>query len=86
MHFYLPIIIRSGCVERAIVSAGGPKLSCSVQGLPIRRFVEERATQTIGPELLPMTEAERESLISVYGNVTDDTPHQYIPMNWSSMR
>ena len=31
-YFYLPYIIKAGCVERAIVSAGGPKLSCSYQG------------------------------------------------------
>lgn len=31
-YFYLPYFIKSGCVERAIVSAGGPKLSCKYQG------------------------------------------------------
>ena len=32
-YFNLPFIIKSGCVERAIVSAGGPKLSCKFQDL-----------------------------------------------------
>ncbi|KAJ9318482.1 CAZyme family GH18 [Paecilomyces variotii] len=30
-YFNLPFIMKSGCVERAIVSAGGPKLSCEFQ-------------------------------------------------------
>jgi len=75
VHFYLPITIKAGCVERAIVSADGPTISCSAQELPIRRFIEERTTQRTWPTLLPMTEEGRESLISIYGNVTDDTPH-----------
>jgi hypothetical protein len=31
-YFYLPFFIKSGCVERAIVSGGGPKLQCSFEG------------------------------------------------------
>ncbi|KAL4778141.1 hypothetical protein BJX76DRAFT_352835 [Aspergillus varians] len=31
-YFNLPFLMKSGCVERAIVSAGGPKLSCEYQG------------------------------------------------------
>jgi chitinase len=31
-YFNLPFIMKAGCVERAIVSAGGPKLSCKYQG------------------------------------------------------
>jgi chitinase len=30
--FNLPLFIKDGCVERAIVSAGGPKISCSMYG------------------------------------------------------
>ncbi|KAI0431298.1 hypothetical protein F5Y09DRAFT_340842 [Xylaria sp. FL1042] len=30
--FDLPFILKAGCVERAIVSAGGPKLSCQDEG------------------------------------------------------
>ncbi|RDW81617.1 class V chitinase Chi100 [Aspergillus mulundensis] len=30
--FNLPLLMKSGCVERAIVSAGGPKLSCRFEG------------------------------------------------------
>lgn len=28
MYFNLPVLIKAGCVERAIASAGGPKISC----------------------------------------------------------
>ncbi|THX80379.1 hypothetical protein D6D04_04624 [Aureobasidium pullulans] len=31
-YFNLPLVFKAGCVERAIVSAGGPKLAC--KGLP----------------------------------------------------
>jgi hypothetical protein len=34
--FNLPFFIKAGCVERAIVSAGGPELSCAGQGLAKR--------------------------------------------------
>lgn len=34
-YFNLPWIMKDGCVERAIVSAGGPKLSCEFTGYDI---------------------------------------------------
>lgn len=33
VYFNLPIILTAGCVERAIVSAGGPQLSCTYDGI-----------------------------------------------------
>lgn len=30
--FNLPLVFKSGCIERAIVSAGGPKISCQKNG------------------------------------------------------
>lgn len=33
VHFYLPFLMKAGCVERAIVSAGGPKISCEPSGI-----------------------------------------------------
>jgi hypothetical protein len=32
VYFNLPLFLTSGCVERAIVSAGGPKISCQFGG------------------------------------------------------
>ncbi|KAI8316648.1 Killer toxin subunits alpha/beta [Colletotrichum sp. SAR11_59] len=34
-YFNLPFFMKDGCVERAIVSAGGPKLSCEFTGYDI---------------------------------------------------
>ena len=45
--FNLPFLIKDGCVERAIVSAGGPKISCRAQGFgpppgwPVARLAHE---------------------------------------------
>lgn len=36
-YFNLDFFIKSGCVERAIVSAGGPKISCTGHGLDLSR-------------------------------------------------
>jgi hypothetical protein len=35
VYFNLPFFFKSGCVERAIVSAGGPKISCPFTGYNI---------------------------------------------------
>ncbi|GES64787.1 class V chitinase Chi100 [Aspergillus terreus] len=39
VYFTLPFFIKEGCVERVIVSAGGPKLSCKGGGIgpPVKR-------------------------------------------------
>lgn len=44
-YFNLPFFIKSGCVERAIASAGGPKVSCSGQGLG-KRSTDKRTLET----------------------------------------
>ncbi|KAK7990451.1 hypothetical protein PG990_014731 [Apiospora arundinis] len=33
--FFLPLFIKQGCVERAIASAGGPKISCQYDGVSL---------------------------------------------------
>jgi hypothetical protein len=33
VQFYLPFFMKSGCVERAIQSAGGPSISCQAAGV-----------------------------------------------------
>ncbi|KAI9651823.1 MAG: hypothetical protein M1829_002136, partial [Trizodia sp. TS-e1964] len=44
-YFDLPILIKAGCVERAIVSAGGPKLQCQLQD---NGFFRERRQLALG--------------------------------------
>lgn len=57
-YFNLPITMKGGCVERAIVSAGGPKISChsdgTVNGLKSRRrepVVDDGASNSPDDEL-----------------------------------
>lgn len=84
VYFYLPIAIKAGCVERAIVSAGGPKISCVGGGAAKRSLIGREPTRE-GPKFLPMTDDQRAALISVYGNTTtDDISAQYAPMDWAA--
>lgn len=47
VNFNLPYFIRAGCVERAIVSAGGPKISCSKNGWGgLRRDLDDEIQET----------------------------------------
>ncbi|KAL5342014.1 hypothetical protein BJX70DRAFT_405367 [Aspergillus crustosus] len=51
VEFTLPFFMAAGCVERAIVSAGGPRLECDGQGIgPTKRRLE------IGDDLSPVLE------------------------------
>lgn len=90
VHFYIPLIIKAGCVELAIVSAGGPHISCVGEGVAKRRLrlegreLEERQTQLMAPEYLPPTEDQIQVLQTVYANVTA-TGEPYEPMDWSGM-
>lgn len=90
VHFFLPTIIRGGCVERAIVSAGGPKISCVAKGIigglkrDTREELEERTIEFMADQYLPPTEEQVQVLRSVYGNVTQ-AAEPYAPMNWSGV-
>lgn len=55
VYFNLPIVITAGCIERAIVSAGGPKISCHGEGLgynPQRRSIDAGTAGEINDEEL----------------------------------
>ncbi|KAI4861986.1 hypothetical protein F4820DRAFT_451451 [Hypoxylon rubiginosum] len=82
----------AGCIERAIVSAGGPKISCKGQGLDIQKRIdgigeneadgfrpdrEKRAAMTVAASYLPP------SSIPTYTYATSmtSTP-RYTPMTW----
>ncbi|KAK5995558.1 hypothetical protein PT974_03970 [Cladobotryum mycophilum] len=53
--FDLPTLIKAGCVERAIVSAGGPKIKCEGRGLapPSGDVTAEQVVQPV-PDYIPM--------------------------------
>ena len=90
VHFYLPVLIAAGCVERAIVSAGGPKTSCQGQGVTgglkrnINGELEERQIEPMAAEYLPPTNEQVQVLQSVYTNVTG-VAEPYVPMNWNGV-
>ncbi|PTB79573.1 glycoside hydrolase family 18 protein [Trichoderma longibrachiatum ATCC 18648] len=69
--FNLPLFIKDGCVERAIVSAGGPKISCSMYG----------GWGTPGPDDDDMDAAFKKAH---QANVTQEHG-PYRPMNWATL-
>ncbi|TEY86654.1 hypothetical protein BOTCAL_0004g00080 [Botryotinia calthae] len=78
----IDFFIKDGCVERAIVSAGGPKISCTGHSLSVRdSSTAKNSTDPAGP---PVYSAEQiaESK-AAYANATTYIP--YVPMDWSSI-
>ncbi|KAI0902967.1 class V chitinase Chi100 [Ustulina deusta] len=69
--FNLPLFIASGCVERAIVSAGGPKLSC------VNRTYDRKASPYNTTQLEEFTEFYQ-AMQPVNG------PHSYVPIDWGT--
>lgn len=81
VYFDLSFFIKSGCVERAIVSAGGPKLSCVGRGSDSKRN-NEVASGATEPVYLPATAADLQILQETYGNATKGEGETYVPMDW----
>ncbi len=73
-YFNLPFIIKSGCVERAIVSAGGPKLSCQYLG---HTYDKRDTPASVPPSLLPETVTPNYT----YSTTFTSAP-AYTPMTW----
>ncbi|OAA73472.1 class V chitinase Chi100 [Cordyceps fumosorosea ARSEF 2679] len=55
--FNLPLFIKDGCVERAIVSAGGPKISC-VQDYEVRNHPDRRGRVEAEASRMPSRRVE----------------------------
>lgn len=70
-EFNLPFFIKDGCVERAIVSAGGPKISCDGHSLG-----ESSSKQVVNMQGFDSVEKGVQSTNS-------NQNHTYIPMDWS---
>ena len=51
VYFNIDFFIKAGCIERAIVSAGGPKLSCQGQGGVVK--LKDRSEDDGGPGIPP---------------------------------
>ncbi|KAI1464711.1 class V chitinase Chi100 [Daldinia caldariorum] len=82
-YFNLPFFIKDGCVERAIVSAGGPKLSCNDHGLGLRGLEEKRDDRNgmmAAAEPPSFSEQEQSEFVSFYA--ANRTYRPYAPMAW----
>jgi hypothetical protein len=81
-YFQLPVTMKAGCVERAIVSAGGPKLSCKDMGDDEWAKDSPRRRDT-APNTLPSDNSDRTPNF-LPSNSTDkgDTTNPYTPMVW----
>ncbi|POS71414.1 alpha-1,3-glucanase [Diaporthe helianthi] len=92
--FNLPFFFKAGCVERAIVSAGGPKLECEYQGWgkvkrigPADGEMEEIPVdaQTPTKQVVEASPTPLANVIPyVYNGTTQYPEHDlYQPMEWS---
>lgn len=89
-YFNLPFFMKSGCVERAIVSAGGPKLSCEFKGYDIGVAVlpPKKRSLSIDPPPLRKREITTASAVLPTRTTTDEstinpsTAPLYTPESW----
>ncbi|KAI0903547.1 class V chitinase Chi100 [Ustulina deusta] len=97
--FYIDFFIKAGCIERAIASAGGPKLSCAKGGLAKKKrdleieggsgsgsgsgHLGRRAQAPAQPVYHAASGAELASLTSVYGTPPASAP-TYTPEVWTN--
>lgn len=95
VFFNLDFFIKAGCVERAIVSAGGPKISCKGGGIWWGDGAEQKPKgltlqeQRKRPGMItrprPYTKEEMRQFERIYKNLQppgNQTNHTYIPMDW----
>lgn len=77
-QFNLPLVFKSGCVERAIASAGGPKISCQKGG---GGHAGKQLNQLYQPDQL-------REFDSFYRNKQSEMPPSsdatYVPMDWGT--
>ncbi|KAI0003190.1 hypothetical protein F4779DRAFT_602210 [Xylariaceae sp. FL0662B] len=96
-YFNIDFFIKAGCIERAVVSAGGPKISCNGKGVGIKkRSLELNSTAKDGEALRSPSERLRRAAVPVtasylppsstpkytYPASVTSTP-AYVPMIWT---
>ena len=82
VYFNIDFFIKAGCIERAIVSAGGPKLSCQGRGEVAK--LKSRSADG-GPGIAPTySEGETEAFQSYYAGLSE-TYSLYTPMSWATV-
>lgn len=62
-NFDLPLFIKDGCVERAIASAGGPKIPCQYNGVKISNVEDGEQGMPLIPYYVPM-DWSKESVVA----------------------
>lgn len=82
--FQLPIFLKDGCVERAIVSSGGPKISCVYTGE--RSLLRKRALEIDPPPAvkrqMSSVTASPSSQASIQSTTESVSWPTYIPQSW----
>jgi hypothetical protein len=89
-YFNLPFFMKSGCVERAIVSADGPKLSCEFKGydIGVAELPPKKRSLSIDPPPLRKREITTASAVLPTRTTTDEstinpsTAPLYTPESW----
>ncbi|KAL2016673.1 hypothetical protein VTK56DRAFT_3175 [Thermocarpiscus australiensis] len=81
--FNLPFFIKDGCVERAIVSAGGPQLSCTGHGLfDAKRSLEARGRHRIQAARPSYSQEQEKEFASFYGSYYYARPDYHRQLTW----
>ncbi|RMZ84417.1 hypothetical protein DV738_g462, partial [Chaetothyriales sp. CBS 135597] len=83
-YFNLPFIMKSGCVERAIVSAGGPKLSCVFEGYDflLRKRSVGREKDNVPRQVLTETASLPPRSSATQNSTFTETGTLYTPESW----
>ncbi|KAI4202073.1 MAG: hypothetical protein LQ350_002862, partial [Teloschistes chrysophthalmus] len=86
-YFNLPFFIKDGCVERAIVSAGGPKIKCHGHGLGKRTLADKRTLEAKAETVAP--NFHDKEILDAYdppGVNISQIEHSYHPPKWQHRR
>lgn len=82
--FRLPFFMKSGCVERAIVSAGGPKIQCEA----LHDFHFQQITSAVdnneGPSSLPPLNPRPSKVNKDDRDTVTGSAPTYTPMDWGN--
>jgi chitinase len=95
VYFNVDVVLKHGCVGRAIVSAGGPSISCQSKGLGKRDLLElgvrvdgNQTTTTNWSPRNPASYSAEEiaGFQSFYENAFPNSSIHapYVPMDWSN--
>lgn len=82
-YFNIDFFIKAGCVERAIVSAGGPRISCKGQGFGKPPSAELDGSGDMPGNAPPYSAEEKKEFQEYYASL-NETYTPYETMNWAA--